>query len=178
MAEPVAQQIARLQLKIQNLHAQLPAKTQATKDLSMATLINRWSGTDKSQPVNGFFESIEASARVGSWSDADKKEVCILKLTDAAKAFYNATSELHGPSISWDSFKALFHWGFKDIRSDQFHLLQLQTAKQGRSESPREFADRIRKLALQTIPHTDDTVTQRIYSEQAERMCWQVTPLV
>jgi hypothetical protein len=91
MAEPVAQQLARLQLEVQNLHAQLQAKTQATKDLSMVTLINRWSGTDKSQPVNDFFDPIEASARVGNWSDADKK-VCILKLTDAAKAFYNATS--------------------------------------------------------------------------------------
>jgi hypothetical protein len=96
--------------------------------------------------------------------------VCILKLTDAAKAFYTATSELHSPSISWDSFKALFHRRFEDTRSDQFHFLQLQTAKQGRSESPKEFADRIRSLALLTIPHTDDPVTQRIYAEQAERM--------
>jgi hypothetical protein len=170
MAETVAQQLARLQLEIQNLHAQLHSKTQATKDLCMVTLINKWSGTDKSQPVNDFFDSIEASARVGNWSDTDKKEVCILKLTEAAKAFYAATSELRNPSISWDSFKALFHRRFKDSRSDQFHFLQLQTAKQGRSESPKEFADRIRSLALLTIPHTDDPVTQRIYAEQAERM--------
>jgi predicted GTPase len=72
MAETVAQQLARLQLDVQNLHAQLQSKTQATKDLSMVTLINRWSGTEKSQLVNDFFDSIEASARVGNWSDADK----------------------------------------------------------------------------------------------------------
>jgi hypothetical protein len=94
MAEPVAQQIARLQLEIQNLHVQLQAKTQETKDLCTVTLIHRWSGADKSQPINDFFDSIEASTRVGNWSDADEKEMCILKLTDAAKAFHNATSEL------------------------------------------------------------------------------------
>jgi hypothetical protein len=71
-----------------------------------------WSGTDKSQPINDFFDSIKASARVGNCSDADKKEVCILKLTDAAKAFYNPTSEPHRPSISWDRFKDLFHRRF------------------------------------------------------------------
>jgi hypothetical protein len=59
---------------------------------------------------------------------------------------------------------------FRDVRSEQFQYLQLQMAKQGKSESPREFADRCRAVALQTIPHTDDPAAQRIYSEQAERL--------
>jgi hypothetical protein len=66
MAEPVAQQIASIQLEIQNLHKHLKAKIQAANHLSMVTLINIWSGTDKSQPINDFFDSIKASARVGN----------------------------------------------------------------------------------------------------------------
>jgi hypothetical protein len=86
------------------------------------------------------------------------------------KHFITQTSELHSPSISRVNFKAPFHRRFKDIRLDQFHFLQFQAAKQSRSESPREFADRVRALALQPIPHNDDLVTQITYSEQTERM--------
>jgi hypothetical protein len=41
---------------------------------------------------------------VGNWSDADKISVCILKLTEAAKAFYNTTSELQEPDVTWENF--------------------------------------------------------------------------
>jgi plasmid stability protein len=112
MAETVAQQLARLQLEIQNLHAQLQAKTHvttATKDLSMATMTSKFSEADKTLTAEEFFSSIEAAARLGNWTDLNKREVCIFKLTDTAKAFYDATSELHSSSRAWDNFKTLFH---------------------------------------------------------------------
>jgi hypothetical protein len=83
-------------------------KHPVTKDISVVTLNLRWSRIDTSLPPNDFFNSVEVSARVGNWSYSDKKEVCVLKLVDEAKAFYDVMSELHNPSISWDNFKAFF----------------------------------------------------------------------
>ena len=57
MAETVAQQMARLQLEVQNLQAQLHTRTLITKDLSLVALVPKWSGTDKAVPFHEFFES-------------------------------------------------------------------------------------------------------------------------
>jgi len=58
MAEAVAQQIARLQLEVPNLEAQLQTRTPVTKDLSLVALVPKWSGTDKTIPLHEFFETI------------------------------------------------------------------------------------------------------------------------
>jgi ABC-type molybdate transport system ATPase subunit len=46
MAEQVAQQMARLQLEVQRLQAQLQARPTVTKDLSLVSLITKWAGND------------------------------------------------------------------------------------------------------------------------------------
>ena len=60
MADTVAQQMARLQLEVQNLQAQLLTRTPTTKDLS---LVPKWSGTDKAVPLHEFFETIESTGK-------------------------------------------------------------------------------------------------------------------
>jgi hypothetical protein len=52
------------------------------KDLSLVSLVPKWSGTDKSISLEEFFNSTEGSAAVGNWQDADKVRVAVLKLTD------------------------------------------------------------------------------------------------
>ena len=95
MAEPVAQQVARLQLEVQNLQAQLQARPPATKDLSLVVLVPKWAGTDKAVPSHGFFETLESTARIGNWTQEDVLRIAIFKLTYAPRAFYNRTLELH-----------------------------------------------------------------------------------
>ena len=56
MAETVAQQMASLQLEVQNLQAQLQTRTPVTKDLSLVALVPKWAGTDKAIPLHEFFE--------------------------------------------------------------------------------------------------------------------------
>jgi len=46
----------------------------------------------------------------------------------------------------------------------------MQTARQGRNESPQEFADRCRSLAQKVMGKSDDPQNQRIHRENAERM--------
>ena len=170
MAEPVAQQVARLQLEIQNLQAQLQARPPATKDMSLVALVPKWAGTDKAVPLHEFFEILESTARIGNWTHEDMIKIAILKLTDAARAFYSGTLELHDKKITWEAFKAAFRKRFRDVRTDQYHFTQLQMARQRRDESPQSFADRCRSLAQKIVPQVEDAALQKLHYEQADRM--------
>jgi hypothetical protein len=78
MAEQIAQQMARLQLEVQSLQAQLQGRPTVTKDLSLVSQIPKWAGNDKAVPLHEFFEAIEGSARVGNWSEQDMIQVATL----------------------------------------------------------------------------------------------------
>jgi hypothetical protein len=113
---------------------------------------------------------VESSARIGNWSDFDRIQITILKLTEAAKAFYSSNPELRNTTISWEDFKAKFLHRFRDVRSDQYHFTQLQRARQKKDESPQDFLDRCRSLAMKTVPKVEDPVLQKFHYDQAQRM--------
>ena len=79
------------------------------KNLSLISLIPKWSGTEAGVPLEEFFSSIEGSAQIGRWEQSDKIGIAILKLTGAAKLFYNGCPELHAENVTWDRFKAAFN---------------------------------------------------------------------
>jgi hypothetical protein len=126
------------------------------KDLSLNSLVPKWSGTEKSVSVKEFFESVESTAEIGNWSDSDRKQITILKLTEAARAFYSSNQELRSMTISWDDFKAKFLHRFRGVRSDQYQFTQLQRARQRKDESPQDFLDRCRLLAMKTVPKVEE----------------------
>ena len=68
------------------------------------------------------------------------------------------------------NLKAAFQRRFRDVRTDQYHFIQLQMAKQKSSETPQEFADRCRSLAQRTVPQVENQELQKLYYEQAERV--------
>jgi hypothetical protein len=72
MAESATQQIAGLQLELQQLQSQLLGRTLVSKDLSLVALIPKWSGNEAAVPQNEFMDAMEGSARIGNWSDSDK----------------------------------------------------------------------------------------------------------
>ena len=171
MAESLQKLVEDLQAEINNLQDQVNAsRPTAPKDLSLISLIPKWSGTENSVRVKEFFESVESVATIGNWSETDKKQITVLKLTEVAKAFYSSNPELHDTSISWENFKANFLHRFRDVRNDQYHFMQLQTAKQQKHETPREFLDRCRSLAMNTVPKVEDPVLQKFHYNQAQRM--------
>ena len=53
------------------------------KDLSLVTLVPKWSGSDSSVTLEEFLFSNESAAQIGHWSDPDKREISVLKLTDS-----------------------------------------------------------------------------------------------
>jgi hypothetical protein len=110
------------------------------------------------------------AAKIGQWSDPDKREITVLKLTDSAKLFYQGCTELHAESTTWQRFKDAFRRRYEDVHTDQYHFTKLQTARQKKGESPQEFADRCRGLAQKILCKTNDPVAQRRHRENAERM--------
>jgi hypothetical protein len=147
-----------------------PLRRAASKDLSLVSLVPKWSGGETALPINEFFEIIEGSAAIGNWTEPDQKQVCALKLTDAARAFYSATLELRDPTITWQDFKARFLQRFRDVRSAQYHFGQLYMARQRKEETAQEFLDRCRLFAKRTVPCRTDPVLQQAYNEQAEQL--------
>jgi len=48
--------------------------------------------------------------------------------------------------------------------------MQLQTAKQQEDETPREFLDRCRSLAMKTVPKVEYPLLQKFHYDQAQRI--------
>lgn len=140
------------------------------KDLSLISLVPKWSGSEAAVPLEEFINSIEAAARIGRWQDRDNFEIAVLKLTDSAKLFYQGSDELHARDATWQTFKDIFRRRYKDVHTDQHHYLKLQTARQGKNETPQEFLDRCRALARKITCKVDDPLAQRVHQENAERM--------
>jgi hypothetical protein len=146
-----------------------PLRRAVAKDLSLVSLVPKWSGGETALPITEFFEIIEGSAAIGNWSEADQKEVCALRLTDAVRAFYSATPELRDPATTWQDYKARFLQRFRDVRTTKYHFGQLYMARQRKGETAQEFLDPCRLLARRTVPCATDPVLQGVY-EQAEEM--------
>jgi hypothetical protein len=111
---------ARLQTELADTKAELKRLRESLhrgaptvhKDLSLVSLVPKWSGTDTSISLDEFINSIKASARVGNWDDTDKIQVAVLKLTDSARQFYNGCLELHKVDVMWAKFKKCFQVPF------------------------------------------------------------------
>ena len=95
-------------------------------------------------------------------------QIAALKITDSARTFYNTCLELHTEEATWDEFKKVYRERFRNVHTDQYHFMRLQTARQAKHEGPQEFADRCRALAQKVMCKDSDPVAQRIHRENAE----------
>ena len=96
--------------------------------------------------------------------------VATLKLVNRARSFYDATPELHRKNISWTDFKNVFLERFKDSRNAIFYSLNYTVPNRDKKETVTDFADRVRKLARQVTPQTDDPEAQMLVNLQTTRM--------
>jgi len=138
MAEGLQKLVENLQVEINNLRSKVTSsRPTAPKDLSLISLIPRWSGTEKSVSVKEFFELVELSVRIGCWGEFDRIQITILKLSDVARIFYSSNLELQKADISWENFKAKFLHRFRDVKSGPYHFVHLQTCRREKYEPPR-----------------------------------------
>jgi hypothetical protein len=110
-----------------------PLRRAGYKDLSLVSLVPKWSGIESAPPIQELFDTIEGSAAIGNWTPADMKQACALKLTVEARAFYSAMPELRDPNTSWQVFKSRFLQRFRDVRSVQYHFGHGATEEIGNS---------------------------------------------
>jgi hypothetical protein len=170
MMDPTTSRAAQPSAEVPNPQESTALRRVTAKDLSLISVIPKWAGNDSTVPLAEFFELIEGTANIGNWDEADKMQVCVLRLTNQARDFYRATTELRDPNVTWASFKRLFTDRFRDARTDQFHFTQLQQVRQRKDESPSDFLDRCKILARRTVPIVADVSMQRAFNEQADRM--------
>jgi hypothetical protein len=97
---------AEIQRLLQRLSVAPPT---VHKDLSLISLVPKWSGSETEVPLREFFSNIDGSAEIGRWEEKDKVKIAVLKLTGAAKSFYNGCPKLHAEDVTWDAFKSAFH---------------------------------------------------------------------
>ena len=138
--------------------------------ISVISVIPQWSGSDDTVTLDEFLESIESSGRIGRWTENDQREVAVLKLTGSAKLFYQCCDELHEQGATWQLFKEAFRQWYRDVHMEQYHFTKLQTARQGKNESPQQFADRCKNLAQKVMIKSADSQIQRIHKENAYPM--------
>jgi len=81
-------ELSEAQNEIQRLRSQLAtALPTAHKDLSLISLVPKWSGSESAISLEEFFSSIENSTRIGHWAEADCLQVAVLKLGESARTF-------------------------------------------------------------------------------------------
>jgi len=136
----------------------------------LITLVPKWKGTGAAVTLEEFISSIESSARICQWEEADKVEITLLKLVGSAKPYYKRCSEIHVEGLNWQTFKMVLRNRYKDVHTDQDHYKKLQTVREAKGEEPQAFADRSKELAGKIISKVVDPVAQRKHNENSERM--------
>ena len=51
------------------------------KDLSLISLVPKWSGLDSGVTLEEFFASIETSAKLGRWLENDQREIAVMRFS-------------------------------------------------------------------------------------------------
>jgi hypothetical protein len=128
-------ELAEARREIQRLRERLSVGAPTVhKELSLVSLVPKFSDSESEVPLEEFISTIESSARMGNWNEADKIEVATLRLAGAAKIFY-VCSDLHEQGVTWQKFKDTFQNRFKDVLTDQFRFTNLQDARQRKNET-------------------------------------------
>ena len=109
MSERLRIELVERKIEIARLRDRLSmATTTIHKDLSLISLIPKWSGAEAAVPLEDFLSSIEGAAKMGRWTQENCVQLATLRLLDPAKAFYNSNLDLHAADMTWEGFKAAF----------------------------------------------------------------------
>jgi hypothetical protein len=65
------------------------------KDLSLISLISKWSGSESENSLEEFISTLETSARIGCWEEKDTVKIAALRLKGSVRVFYRGCTKLH-----------------------------------------------------------------------------------
>lgn len=122
------------------------------KDMSLQSLISTWDGRPDGLPVEEFLELVETVAASGGWTDQDRAMVLRLRLKGPAAMYVASRWDLRTGTVTYGQLRDALLSRFKDLRSPEDYLLQLQGLEQDTRESAQEFADRCRMMGGRAVP--------------------------
>lgn len=139
--------------------------------MSTVALVEVFRGDSQGLPsVNDFFKQLESAAALGRWdNDLEKIRVLHLKVKGSAALFVNTHPDICKSETTYETIKSLMIERFTPKELDRFYYIELQTAVQGKNETPEQFADRVCKLGSRTIRITSDAREQKILNDELER---------
>jgi hypothetical protein len=109
------------------------------KDMSLITLIPKWTGSESDIAVDEFLASVESAAEIGRWQDDDMCVKAALKLAGTAKQLFQGCTDLHREDVTWQTFKTAFRHRCEDVRTDQFHFTRLHTTRRDKMKPLRNL---------------------------------------
>jgi len=85
MADRLQAELEQTRLKLQQLKERMEtgAVTVHT-DISLVSLIPKWSGSDSTISLEELSSSIESSVKIANWKQTDQLQIAILKLSGGA----------------------------------------------------------------------------------------------
>ena len=122
-------EIDALQLQIEEFCTQLntlkigeidSGPSRRTKDVSLVTVIQEWTGEAKGKSVHEFFSQIEILAKVIGWTNEDKASIVKAKLQGSSLQFLSGRGELVRNGCSYENLKQALVDRFSDKLPDQY----------------------------------------------------------
>jgi hypothetical protein len=77
------------------------------KDLSLISIVPKWSRAESAAPLEEFLSNIESAAMTGRWCDEDKLRIAIVRLTEHARTFLTLIRNCM-PTTSCQRLKEIF----------------------------------------------------------------------
>ena len=140
MADRLQAELAQMRLELQQLKERMETGAVTVhKDLSLVSLIPKWSGSDSTISLEEFFSSIESSGKIANWKQTDQLQIAILKLSGSAKTFYQGCAEFHTKETNWPQFKEAFRLRYRNVHTDQNHFTNFKQHDKRRTRIPRSL---------------------------------------
>lgn len=142
--------------------------------LNVGDLLNQiqvFTGVPHEEPsINSFIENIDEIANLTNWSPETKCNVARLKMRKNAAQYKNAYSEVKN-TTDWHRLCTLLKQQFKSHAPLLYHHQKFDNCKQLQSENVRQYASRLRSLAIKTINHvgTESEIALR-YADLDDKM--------
>ena len=114
------QELEESKLEIQRLRERMSLGAPIVhKDLSLISLVPRWSGLESTNSLEEFISTLEVSKRIGRWEPKNTLEIAALKLEGSAGVFRQGCAEHHTRDASRNTVKEVSRKRYKDVHTNQ-----------------------------------------------------------
>lgn len=136
-------------------------------DPAAVALVTPFSGKT-GEDVNSFFNDLETAAEISGWSKRQMLQVAKMRLVGEAKTHVLYHEHLRNAN-TFEEFQTGLIKRYKGQNSCRFYREQLAVLRQRTNEPLDVFADRVRKLNVNTYDLTGHDETNKVILHEAEQ---------